>query len=63
MMATCSCPGRTGSACEFALRHAFTSRRLKRDAWLAVSSGTANSAAPGVPKSFVTLPIATINVS
>jgi hypothetical protein len=39
---------------------AFTKRRLKRAAWAGVSSGTAYSATPGarVPKSLVTLPIA-----
>ena len=46
-----------------ARRQAFTSRRLKRLAWSGVSSGTANSAAPGVPKSLVTLPTAITSVS
>ena len=38
-------------------------RRLKRLACSGVSSGTANCAAPGVPKSLVMLPIAMISVS
>ena len=63
MIATCSCPGRAPSGCEFARKHAFTSRRLNRAAWSGVSSGTACCAAPGVPKSLVTLPTAMISVS
>ena len=38
-------------------------RRLNRLACSGVSSGTANLAAPGVPKSLVTLPTEIISVS
>ncbi len=63
MTATWSWPGRTGACWFWARRQAFTRRRLNRRACSAVSSGTAYSAAPFVPKSLVTLPMAITSVS
>ena len=55
--------GSTGPSCVCARRQALTRRRLKRSACASVSSGTAYSATPGVPKSLVMLPTAITSVS
>ena len=63
MIATCSCSGRNGSDCAWARIQALTSRRLKRVACSGVSSFSAYSATPGVPKSLLWLPTEMTSVS
>jgi hypothetical protein len=63
MIATWSCPGRTGSGWACARMQALTRRRLKRSAWPSVSREIANCFTPGVPKSLLVLPTAITRVS
>ena len=63
MIATSSCPGRTGPSWAYARTQALISRRLKRSASSGVSSMMACSFTPGVLKSLPTQPIAMTRVS
>jgi hypothetical protein len=63
MIATLSCSGRSGVCCACARTQACTMRVWKRRASAAVSSLSACSRTPGVPKSLLWLPTAMTSVS